>query len=630
MILKIFSDRQWKEFKEIYCWSIKQRFGMMILYMALLFMALPMILLLVIANIKENQTIYSISGVQSTRVAQSFSSSLNVLLPVLVVPLTLLFILILSVMLYNYMHQKRSVDYFHSLPAGRTPLLLGKYFAGLTMIFVPLIINFGIVAIIISANNLGTAVPVISILYDLLWAMLMVTAAFSFTVLMAVCSGTTMDMVISSIVINISYPILIILCQFLATSILPGLNFGSNFISVYAFAFAPFAAAFVPFLPTSYSQNAMGTSFTVWWILLTLVLFAACLVLYRKRKSESAENTFAFPLPKIIIRFVATAAVGLGLGLIFTSITNSNNQFNFFLGVAVGSLITHIIAEAIYSRGFKGLKKSFVYYGAFVVLFLVAYLPLSFGFFGYDTRIPATTDVASVSFDSAYGYDTYYMSTTKALDEKENVIATIEGKLTSSENIDMVRTIQQNIIDIYKQNGYPYKPTTTHYGSMRMTYHLKNGHTMTRYYDSYEFNSNSKIPELSQKIENSKEYKTSSNLIYYLEPEYIDSIQLLSNNKTGSNSEPNRAISGELIDALKQDVDAEIATENQDNTDAIQLNIAFVNGFVPAEGSPLKKLIGNYSGQVHFDLTYNTNYRLTIPKSYVHTMALIKKYGWIK
>jgi hypothetical protein len=449
----------------------------------------------------------------------------------LVVPLTLLFVLILGVMLYNYMHQKRSVDYFHSLPTGRTPLLLGKFFAGLTMIFIPLIVNLGIVAILIAANNLGSAVPLNSILYDLLWAMLMVTAALSFTVLMAVCSGTTMDMVISAIVINLAYPILILLCQVTASSLLPGLDLTDNLVNVYTFAFAPFAAAFMPFLPNSYSGSTMGSPFTVWWILLTIVLFAACIALYRKRKSESAENNFAFPLPKIIIRFTATAAVGLGLGFVFISMTANNNQFYFFLGVLLGSLITHIIAEVIYSRGFKGLKKSFICYGAFAALFIVAYLPLSFGFFGYDTRIPATADVASVSFDSIYGYAAYYNGTAKVLDENGNTLATIEGKLTSPENIDMVRTLHQTMIDVYKQNGYPYKLMASNSGTIRITYHLKNGHTLARTYNSFGIN-NSKVQSLCKKIQDSKEYRINSNLIYYLEPEYIQSIQVERKSKT--------------------------------------------------------------------------------------------------
>lgn len=628
MILKIFSDRQWKEFREIYCWSLKQRFGIMLLYMALLFMALPMILLLVITNTRDNANLYSVNGASVTQMEQSFSGALRVLLPVLIVPLTLLFVLILGVMLYNYMHQKRSVDYFHSLPAGRTPLLLGKFFAGLNMIFIPLIVNFGIVAILIAANNLGSAIPLISILYDLLWAMLMVTAAFSFTVLMAVCSGTTMDMVISAIVINLAYPILILLCQVTASSVLPGLNLTDNLMNVYTFAFAPFAAAFMPFLPNSYSGSTMGSPFTVWWILLTIVLFAACIALYRKRKSESAENNFAFPLPKIIIRFTATAAVGLGLGYLFISMTANNNQFYFFLGVFLGSLITHIIAEVIYSRGFKGLKKSFVYYGAFAALFLIAYLPLSFGFFGYDTRIPATAEVASVSFDNAYTSNNN--GAAKVLDEKGNTLATIEGKLTSPENIDMVRTLHQTMIDIYKQNGYPYKLMANHYSYVHITYHLKNGHTLARTYRSTNMQDNNSILPQSIKIQNSKEYRESNDLIYYLEPEYLNTIQLISNDKTGSNLEPNKSISRELIDALRQDIDADTTTATTDESNDIQLNISLVDGFVPKENSSLKNLIGNYSGKVNLSINYNGPYIVSIPKSYTHTMALIKKYGWIK
>lgn len=61
-----------------------------------------------------------------------------------------------------------------------------------------------------------------------------------------------------------------------------------------------------------------------------------------------------------------------------------------------------------------------------------------------------------------------------------------------------------------------------------------------------------------------------------------------------------------------------------------QINFDFKNEFVPTQGSPLKKLIGNYTGKIHFGNNYRSNYNVPIPNTYTHTMALIKKYGWIK
>lgn len=631
MTLKIFSNRQWKEFIEIYRWSLRQRLGMMILYLALLFMALPLILLIVIANTEQKAIVLNITtGKQEDYLSQTFSGTLHILLPALVMPLTLLFALILAVMLFNYLHQKRSTDYFHSVPVGRTPLLLGKYFAGLTMIFIPLIINLGIVAIIIGVNNFGATVPVVSILYDLLWAMLMVAAAFSFTVLMAVCSGTTMDMVVSTIVINIAYPIMIILSQYIARSILPGLGISSKVITnTSTVAFAPFAAAFFPFIPTRlFGFSMLTTPFTIWWILFTLVLFAASIILYHKRKSESAENTFAFPLPKIIIRFVVTAAAGLGLGMILYSGSNQNN-FNFFLGVFTGSLAAHIIIEAIYSRGFKGLKKSLKYYGAFVMLFLIAYIPLSYGFFGYDTRVPATADVASVEVYLPYYSSAYYSTATQVADEHGNQLAVIAGQLSSSQNIDKIRTLQQNLISSCKQNSYPYKINTNAYQQINMVYHLKNGHTLSRtYYSTVCGGYTGKelftedLQKLAFEIQGSDEYKAGY-LINYLEPSYIDKANIFGGNSSYT-LESGDDIKLELINALKQDIQE--TNPSTADEEAFRIDLEFKDSFVPSAGSPLKKLIGNYSGKVHFN---NSPY-FSVPKSFVHTTKLVKKYGWIK
>lgn len=633
MTLKIFSDRQWKEFKEIYCWSLKQRFGIMLLYMTLLFTALPMILLLVIANTQQRLTGNMINGVPVDQMAETLSNMLKMLLPFLVVPITLLFVLILSVMLYHYMHQKRSVDYFHSLPVGRVTLMLGKYFAGLTMVFVPLIINFGIVAIIIRANHLDFSIPISSLLFKLLWVMFMVTAAFSFMVLMAVCSGTTMDMVISAIVINISYPILIILCQHLATCILPGLDLGNNFISLYTVAFAPFAASFVPFLPANYSASAMCTSFTVWWAVLTLILFFGNIVLYRKRKSETAENNFAFPLPKIIIRFVTTAAVGMGLGMIFYQVTRSNSQSSFFLGVFAGSLVTHIIAEAIYSRGFKSLKKSFVYYGAFVVLFLGGYLSLSFGFFGYDTRLPATENIASVDIDMPNYSNMCGM--TYVSNERGDLLTTITPQLKKRNNIDMVRGLHQTIINTNKKSSYPYKINNHNYENIAITYHLKNGHTLCRNYNEFSCGENKNISNLCLIIQNQEEYKTNGSLIFYMEPSFIKQIRIPSNTNTGSTFDSGNDIKLELINALKQDIKEFGLTSEYAHTN-LQIELTLAHGFVPSKGNPLKEQIGNYNGKVSFSyqsyFNDNTNfdYYISIPNSYKSTMALLNKYGFIK
>ena len=208
------SSNKFSEFKSIYSWSFKKSRGILILYGTLLLLAMPLVVFLRLQSLKNqilqqqsypNHNVYPSYGPQDFTL--NFSSTLRTVIPFLVIPLVLLFSIILAVTLYRYMHQKRSTDLFHSLPIGRTPLLLGRCFAGLTVLFIPLAVNFLISVLI--AQGYGAELSWSTIWWvitNFLWILLMTAAAFSFLTLMAVCSGTSFDTIISTIIINISYP----------------------------------------------------------------------------------------------------------------------------------------------------------------------------------------------------------------------------------------------------------------------------------------------------------------------------------------------------------------------------------------------------------------------------------------
>ena len=181
---------------------------------------------------------------------------------------------------------------------------------------------------------------------------------------MAVCSGTTFDMVISIVVVNITYPLMILLGRATAGMIIPGMSMDLDFQSIPYTALSPFVASYLPLIYGSLEADTFpSVAFLIWWLILSIVMIVSALYLYRSRKSECAESNYAFPIPKTLIRFVATTAAGLAGALIFHSTFGSTTSF--FVGLFVASIIAHIIAEAVYGRGFKGLKKSFAYYGIF-------------------------------------------------------------------------------------------------------------------------------------------------------------------------------------------------------------------------------------------------------------------------
>lgn len=89
-------------------------------------------------------------------------------------------------------------------------MLLGRLCAGLTAIFVPLLVNYAIASIIGASYGIDAAYSFGAVASSMLWLMLMSTAAMIFSIFMAVCTGTIFDMVVSILGINVAYPLLIL------------------------------------------------------------------------------------------------------------------------------------------------------------------------------------------------------------------------------------------------------------------------------------------------------------------------------------------------------------------------------------------------------------------------------------
>ncbi len=631
MTLTTYSNRAQKEFVETYLWSLKKNRGIMALLALLMFLALPLILMVLLANTPDASE-YNSLNIQSI----PFANYVYALSCFAVTPLVLVFVLIISVLLFNYLHQKRSVDLFHSLPVGRTPMLLGRWCAGLTVIFAPTLLNYLIAFFVGISYGIDVGTILSAVGGCLLWLLLMSAATLTFSAFMAICTGTTFDMVISIVAINIAYPLLILVTCAFAGFLLPGLNINLEPDSTLLTAFAPYAAAFLPYFTNLSGRTdslgwlaGIGTGFFIWWIILTVLMLAAAVILYKKRKSECAESGFAFPIPKILIRFIVTAVSGLGMGLLFQMSTTS--PFSFFIGVIAGSLASHIVVEAVYSRGFKQMRRSFSYYGIFVALFVVFYGVLATGFFGFDTRLPKADEVESVSVTLPYQYvnNSDYNIYQGNYSGK---IGSISPTLKEKENINKVLELHQVLIDDNRSSAYPYRMQKSSDSGFTIVYHLKNGGVIRRVYsDSYTRDNNgeekSSFDALATQVLKMDEYMKTSSILFYLEPNQIKSIDVNVGKEKNITIAPDESIKAELLDALKQDyLNGQVNRTPYKNDYTMNPDIISIEckeKITPTKA--LQELLGNYNGTV------------TLPQSVymlsddaVKTKALIKKYGWDK
>ncbi|NLJ30972.1 MAG: hypothetical protein GX424_05135 [Clostridiales bacterium] len=626
MTLKIFSNRAAKEWKETFLWVLKKNRGIMALFALLLMIALPVGLMVAFSSAGVNLYI-------TEPVNETFSRYFLTLSIYIVNPLLLLFVLVLSALLFSYLHNKRSVDLFHSLPAGRVPMLLGRWSAALTILFLPLLLSCLTAFAVGASYGVDARYCLAAPMVQLLQSMLMAAAALTFSIFIAVCTGTTFDMILSILAINISYPLLILTGTEFAKLLLPGLGWNVQPDSVLFTALAPFAAACLPFPnllfaagnSSAYFGSIKG-NFLTWWLGMTLVLLFSSLFFYMRRKSECAESGFAFALPKIVIRFLVTAVAGIGAGLIF-SLSGSNGGM-FFPGLLLGSLAAHVTVEAVYSRGFGQMKKSFVFYGGFAALFVLFYGVLATGCFGYDTYVPSAQDVESItvsSVSSPVRALQYYYGSDTIGDTRGTQIAEITPTIRETENVKAVLNAIQAHVDEVRKTQYPYGlDSSTGNETIDLEYHLKNGAVVTRSYHAAvnTADNTSEISKMIDKIVQLPEYIQTSTLIFYIEPQMIGSVDLESKSSGNSNTfAPDQAQKEELLRAVQKDVLNRKPGTEDSTVNSSALVIQIKDKLVPT--GKLKELTGNYSGEVtlypiQVELNENTP----------NINAVLERFGW--
>ena len=464
------------------------------------------------------------------------------------------------------------------------------------------------------ANILG--MPYSTVFLYLLYLLIIILITYAFTVFIAVCSGTTFNAIISAVAIGIAYPIFMYLLIIMVNSLLPGFTL-EGFTTILT-AGSPYMASFVPVFFIAYTSQGITMSadmiaFFVWWACITVVMIAASWLLYRARKSENAEGRKAYPVPQIIIRTVVSGAVGIGLGYILHA--TLGGTVAFFAGVVIGAVIAHIIIEVLYARGFRTLLKSLPYLAGFLVLFGIYYAILATGCFGYDTKVPLANQVESVDLDLDN------TTANEILDVNGKTIGTVTPvHLQDRTSIEAVISWHQATVDENREKHYPYQ-MSDHMFSGKVTYHLKDGSTLTRtveYFWDLETNSTpSKRKDQKSLLENQEEYIKKSNLIFYVEPQALNTIMVAkgyADSGTYITEEGQKEI---LLQMLQQDI---MRTEmNQSHSDGnepllqesadtqIDENTILLTidtkPFVPSQNGIVRQLIGSYNGQIRLSQT---------------------------
>ncbi|MDY4813757.1 MAG: hypothetical protein SO152_07915, partial [Ruminococcus sp.] len=333
--------------------------------------------------------------------------------------LAMIFATVISFIAFSYLHNKRSMDFYGSMPVSRRTQFFGRMVAVVASTIVPLII----------VCLIGNGVVLFRGFEDAVSAFLCGTVGIlgniAFIAFIAVCCGTVGHSIVTYILISGVYPVCVLVLTLYPQMVLPGMSGFSNFgefpvSPVVLSLLSPFIAPICAYgsglienvLNALISSSTISTGTTVsvfyyvWWIVFTAGLVVATYFLVKKRKSESAQSGFAFVFPSVAIKFFTSVTTGLLMGLILASISSipyvggevSSVSYIilFSIGIIIGTIISHIILHLIYHRGMSGFGKWMILYGCEALVSLIFFAIVTTGMFGYVTRVPDVEDVKSV------------------------------------------------------------------------------------------------------------------------------------------------------------------------------------------------------------------------------------------
>ena len=605
-----------KELAAVWKQSLRQTRGVTLLYGILTLVFIPLILIFILAAAWQEQNVPYIASIAA--------GSIRILFPLIFAPLVSIFSLLYSFLLCHYMQNKRSVDLYHALPLKRESMLLGRFLASLTVHALVIAVNTVFLMGIYIGFRLHTVADAQSlpglILQSAGIQFLMAGAITAFTFAVIVCCGTAFDSLVSVFAINLSVPILIALCFAYIAGCLPGYTSSIAGWSSQYFFLSPYIGI--------YFMASFDTALLWWWIVSIPLFLGAALILYHFRKSEAAETSFAFPLPKIIIRFLITLAGGMAIGSIAQALTAANYYLWFFLG----SFCSHLVLEVIYDRGFKGFSKSLIAYGAAVVVSCSFFGVFALGGFGYDTAVPAADTVEWVEYA---GNGTRSLTLCDASGSSYTFSSVVEDP----QRLEDLQKAHTECVQNIRSQSYPYFYKNSLFGvffngystsPVSFTYHLKDGSTLRRSYGAayssylsplYDFFSSSGNPE--------------ENVYHIIPPSQIDRVVYVYydvNKEADAQLEFPATVEQKtkILDVLSKQKNAEamaaeVDTETTEYFGTLILYLSQKEFSLPAE-SPYRSLFPE-DAKFHFP-SYYQSISVDISTENPEMVELLKSFGW--
>ena len=347
---------------------------------------------------------------------------------------------LLAAMLFHYLHNRLSVDFYHAMPLSRKKLFFSRYFVGIVFLLVPLLVSRLLCTVVHLAFYTGrlTAGQIVSsgVIDLLVWAALHVIV-FTFSCMVAVTTSNAVESIVYSGAVNGALAAI----YFIFVSYSYNL-YGISELSDWGLYLSPYGLIGRCMLPNNFWNYSTGNLVMVLvWLLIALAAIPLTLRLYNRFQSEWAQQWGRQSAFSQLMKVLAGFLVSFVLCMTLFSMLFDNILPNSIAAALVGGPIGFLIVEGITGKGFQNLRRSGKYILATVALCLSCTLFLATGGFGMVSRVPSADRVEEVELH-LYGQNVYFERLNSNVGTNE-VVAT----LSSPEAIDLVLQLHQAAVE---------------------------------------------------------------------------------------------------------------------------------------------------------------------------------------
>ncbi len=463
-----------KQIFSVLLWDLKGCKGSLLVY-SILASVFTVIIFTLVFVIADSSASFALDGASSKAITVTQKMQVfQVISSAFIGLLTLIFTIIYTVQIFSYMHNKRKVDFYGSLPISRARLYLAKCGAAYLFSIVPMLVFMGIISIVSICTGTLMMPEVVNMYINFIVGTLACVSAYGF---LSACCGTTFNTVIMFVAVCVCYPLSMIFVRSYIDAFFTGVYTGGFSDSFIMNALNPISAYF-------------GNNL-IYWIIFSIACVALGTLLIMKRRSERAQTSFAYYIPCHIIKVIVSFLAGMFLGTIFGALNVFGNGvggfvFGFILASATAFLITHMI----FYKGLKQLVKTIPIYAGLAVVVIASVALINLDLAGYNSYVPKSEDVKSVGFISS----NYNWTGEKIADLKDESAE----DFSDSTSIDSVITIHKYILSnigdeiissdkfkcVFASMLYNLFGEEFYDNSYTIAYKLNNGKTVTRYYST--------------------------------------------------------------------------------------------------------------------------------------------------